>query len=184
MKIHLTRLLFLLCLTAIANDAYSQLQSLCITGYEDGHAYVDLGLPSKKKWATENLSGYDGNDRFDAADRVAYNYWSSKYETGFYRHGWSEPSREDFEELIEKCTWEWTSYKNKEGMKGTGPNGNYIFFPANFHDVITRGYYWTKTHSPGFGIEFYVMTFNDYFRNKPGILLEKGDKRFNVRPVF
>ncbi len=184
MKIDLTRLFLLLfCLTAIANIAHSQLQSLCISGYEDGHAYVDLGLPSKTKWATENLSFENNDDRFDAADRLAH-LWSSKYYKGFYRHEWNEPSKEDFQELIEKCTWEWSTYKGTEGMKGTGPNGNYIFFPANFHDTITRGYYWTRTHSPQFGIEFYVITFNEYFRTKPIIILEKGDKRFNVRPVF
>lgn len=186
MKIHLTRLFILLfCLTAIVNNAYSQLQSLCISGYIDDHAYVDLGLPSGKKWATENLCNKDtGRDEFDAAERLAHHFWSSAYDKGFYRQGWNEPSKEDFEELIEKCTWEWTSYKNTEGVKGTGPNGNYIFFPANFHvNVNTYGYYWSRTHSPRFGIEFYAMMFYNN-GGKPYLTLQKGDKKFNVRPVF
>ena len=40
------------------------------------------------------------------------------------------PTREEFEELIDNCTWEWTSKGGHNGYKVIGPNGNSIFLPA------------------------------------------------------
>ena len=42
--------------------------------------------------------------------------------------GWRTPSKEDFDELIENCVWEWDN-KN-EGYVVKGKNGNSIFLPA------------------------------------------------------
>ena len=39
---------------------------------------------------------------------------------------WTMPSTEQFQELIDNCTWEFTG----SGYKVTGPNGNSIFLPA------------------------------------------------------
>ena len=39
-------------------------------------------------------------------------------------------TEKEFEELMEKCTWEWTTIKDVNGYKVTGTNGNYIFLPA------------------------------------------------------
>lgn len=185
MIIHLKQLtrwiLILFFLTIVHTNAYSQLQSLCISGTKDDHEYVDLGLPSHKEWAIENLS-FEFGDKFDAGDRLAV-CWTKDPETRF-KNPWKEPSKEDFEELIENCTWEWTTYNGKEGVKGTGPNGNYIFFPANFESANIRvGRYWTRTHSPKFGIEFYAIFFSP-LNCVPYLYCDKGDKIMNVRPVF
>lgn len=40
---------------------------------------------------------------------------------------WRIPTEAEFMELIEKCTWKWTKWGNKEGYKVVGPNGNFIF---------------------------------------------------------
>ena len=42
---------------------------------------------------------------------------------------WRIPTEAEFMELIEKCTWKWTKWGNKEGYKVVGPNGNFIFLP-------------------------------------------------------
>jgi hypothetical protein len=63
---------------------------------------------------------------------------------------WRLPSSAEIQELIAKCTWQWTA----NGMKVTGPNGNSIFLPAAGHrdgstvsDAGTKGYYWSGTLS-------------------------------------
>lgn len=51
--------------------------------------------------------------------------------------GWRVPTREEWEELCDKCTWTSTSFLyNQDGAIVTGPNGNSIYLPvgdtANF----------------------------------------------------
>ena len=71
------------------------------------------------------------------------------------------PTREEQEELLEKCKIEWTYVRNKageavSGYKLTGPNGNSIFFPcatglydrnvlANKDGDEGYGYYWASS---------------------------------------
>lgn len=71
--------------------------------------YVDLGLPSGTKWKSDNESGY-----------YNYNAAMSKY-------GNSLPTKEQLEELKDKCTWTWTG----KAYRVTGPNGNSIVLPAD-----------------------------------------------------
>ena len=40
------------------------------------------------------------------------------------------PTKEQWEELKNKCRWEWTTKNGVNGCKVTGPNGNSIFLPA------------------------------------------------------
>lgn len=70
--------------------------------------YVDLGLPSGKKWRDHNESGrYD----YDSASRS----FGSKL-----------PTKAQWDELVNLCTWRWTG----SGYMVTGLNGNYIILPA------------------------------------------------------
>lgn len=43
---------------------------------------------------------------------------------------WRMPTKEEFAELKEKCTWEWIVISGIRGYKITGINGNSIFLPA------------------------------------------------------
>ncbi len=106
--------------------------------YED--EYVDLGLPSGRKWAIcnegaskpEEIGGY-------------YCYATYKYRS-------SLPTTKDFEELEEKCTWEYMSMENMSGYKIIGPNGNSIFLPAASKEgrsdyMFIFGYYLTRSEA-------------------------------------
>lgn len=112
------------------------------SGYINGHGYVDLGL--SVKWATANLGArnyyekgnyylfgsiYDneqtvsqiennieGNERYDAA---CFNW----------HEPWRLPTKQEFEELLNKCIWKKTTIKGVLGYVVTGPNGNCIFLP-------------------------------------------------------
>ncbi len=119
----------------------------------DGHEYVDLNLPSGNVWAVTNIgstsdNGYGssycfGNDEYDLATQM----WGSQ---------WSTPTRSDFHELIDYCTWTWEEYNGYKGYRVTGQNGKSIFMAAlgwqegyyqqiQKKDIVLR--YWTNDRS-------------------------------------
>ena len=93
--------------------------------------YIDLGLPSGTKWKSSNESGF------------------FTYEEAIRKFGNQLPSKDQLEELKNKCSWTWTG----NGYNVTGPNGNSITLPAagsrycdgSTHYVGSYGYYWSST---------------------------------------
>ena len=142
---------------------------ISINGYE----YVDLGLPSGLKWATHNVGAaapHESGDYFawgeinTKAEFTEMNCTSyglnmqdiagdSQYDAARANWGatWKVPSKKDFEELMNECTWEWMVINGKGCKKVTGPNGNYIILPITGYQYGTSfymedfGYYWTST---------------------------------------
>ena len=96
--------------------------------------YVDLGLPSGTLWRNANEGGEYALYTYDEAVR---------------RFGNKLPTKQQLEELKNKCTWSWIG----GGYKVTGPNGNSIYlFVAGFRfcggDVSRVGEfgpYWSST---------------------------------------
>lgn len=43
---------------------------------------------------------------------------------------WRMPTKEEFEELLNKCTWKWINKNGHYGYNVMGPNGKSIFIPA------------------------------------------------------
>ncbi|MBO5850219.1 MAG: zinc-ribbon domain-containing protein [Paludibacteraceae bacterium] len=99
--------------------------------------YVDLGLPSGTWWGKTNAGG-------------GYLY---TYDEAVSKFGSELPTKTQFEELKNYCTWTWTTQNGVNGRKVTGPNGNSIFLPAagsRYCDgrmVLSglRGWYWSST---------------------------------------
>ena len=113
---------------------------------------IDLGLPSGTKWACCNVGAsspedYGGYYIFDLAQ--AYN----------------PPSFEQIKELLNKCSYTWTTQNGVKGGKFTGPNGGTIFLPAagyfwygELDFVGSNGGYWSSTpydESYGYALDFY-----------------------------
>lgn len=44
--------------------------------------------------------------------------------------GWRMPTPAEIKELVDNCTWKWTTVNNVKGYKVTAKNGNSIFLPA------------------------------------------------------
>ena len=122
-------------------------------GETQGHKWVDLGLPSGNKWATcdigaatsEHIGDYfawaEITTIFDkkAPKNKARDKWmsgiggSAKYDaaTALWGENWKIPTKADFQELIDNCTWEWTTLGRRKGVKVISKiNGNYIFLHA------------------------------------------------------
>lgn len=62
------------------------------------------------------------------------------------------PTLKETSELVENCSWKWTTYNGVEGQLATGPNGNSIFLPAAGARLGTSvgavghvGIYWSAT---------------------------------------
>ena len=124
-----------------------------LKGELNGHAWVDLGLPSGTKWATYNvgtqeihgvgtrvawgeiatkktfspsayslndveLSSYAGDPKHDLA-------------TAKWGEGWYTPTKEQWDELIEYCDWDYVIINGINGVIFTSKKTyNYIFLPS------------------------------------------------------
>lgn len=101
---------------------------------------VTYGL-SISQLESRGIIGDDGNltSSYDAA-------------TANWGEGWRIPTETEVQELIDECTWRWTTQNGVYGRKVTGPNGSSIFLPAAGHrgystlyDDGSYGHYWYAT---------------------------------------
>ncbi len=90
----------------------------------DNYRYYSYGWCNYKFGEKDFILKYtahDGKVNLEDGDDVA----SLKLGTP-----WHMPSVAEFEELIKKCRWTWTTWHSIKGYKVTGPNGNFIFLPT------------------------------------------------------
>ncbi len=81
--------------------------------------------------------------------------------------GSRSPSRNDWEELIEKCRWFWEN----DGVRVTGPSGNSIFLPASGYwtgmnrrnSVGKEGHYWTNELNSSDSRKAYSIKFSEEY---------------------
>lgn len=138
----------------------------------NGHEYVDLGL--SVKWATCNLGANKPEDYGnyyawgETSTKTEYAEYNSKtygksmndisgnvnYDVARANWGgkWRLPTKTEMQELIDKCTWTWTTQNGVKGYKVTGPSGASIFLPAaacrygsSLFLAGSDGYYWSST---------------------------------------
>ena len=92
---------------------------------------------SLTKYCTDCYYGkIDNRTQLAPADDVAHVKWGGS---------WRMPTLDEQKELLNKCTWTWTTRNGVNGYKVTGPNGNSIFLPAagfrNGSEAYYRGSY-------------------------------------------
>ena len=133
---------------------------------------VDLGLPSRIKWANMNLGAskesdfgdyyaWGGTKPFESFDEDYtqynksgnYNICGTSHDAAHVILGgkWRIPKYEEFEELMAHCQWTWISIDGQLGFEITGQNGNSIFWPAggtkrpggNDWGIGEEGFYWS-----------------------------------------
>ena len=99
---------------------------------------------SISKYCTDSFYGtVDGKTVLEASDDVATVKWGG---------AWRMPTKEEQDELRERCTCTWTTQNGVNGYQVTGPNGNSIFLPAagycfdsSIENVGSYGYYWSSS---------------------------------------
>ncbi|MCD8302851.1 MAG: DUF1566 domain-containing protein [Prevotellaceae bacterium] len=155
------------------NDTSTEEEISSQTGTHNGHGYVDLGL--SVMWATCNVGANSPSDYgdyfawgvttantgFTESSCATYGViigdiaGNANYDTARANWGgtWRMPNESEIDELVNQCTFEWTSVNGASGCKVIGPNGNSIFLPGMgyrygsslFGSSGTRGYYWSST---------------------------------------
>ena len=110
-------------------DTYKWLESVV-----NGHWYFT-------KYNTDSNQGVvDDKTELDPEDDAAYVNMGSE---------WRMPSREQIDELIDNCTWQWSQMHGVNGQLLTGPNGKTLFFPAAGESLVYSmgeyGYYWSRS---------------------------------------
>ena len=89
---------------------------------------------------------------------------------------WRMPTGAEQEELLNNCTWNWTTQNGVKGYKVTGPNGNSIFLPAaGYRDgsslglAGSRGSYWRsapgKFYNDNYACSLYFNSSKPYMGN-------------------
>lgn len=106
----------------------------CNLGAEKPEEYGDYyawgETKTKSKYSQDNYSYYDVNtlQYIDIGENIS----GTQYDAATVNLGadWRMPTKDEIEELIKNCTWEWTQIDNINGYKVIGKNGNSIFLPA------------------------------------------------------
>lgn len=160
------------------------------TGSINGHDWVDLGLPSGLKWATCNIGATRpelyGNyyawgeittkTEYTAENSLTYNQplydisGDVTYDAARANWGstWRMPTKVELEELVNNCTFTWTTQSGVYGMIVTGPNGNSIFLPA------AGGYRGSSLYFTGmFGLYFSSTPYESYRLDAYYLYLER-----------
>lgn len=90
------------------------------------------------KYCTDSRFGYngfvDGKTTLDPENDAAHVLLGGK---------WRMPTKEEQDELRQKCSGEWTSLHGVNGWRFTAPNGNSIFLPASGWG--DSGSYWSSS---------------------------------------
>lgn len=94
---------------------------------------------------------YDYDDWIDIGSEIS----GTEYDAAHVKWGgtWKLPTKEQWQELMDCCTWTFTVLEGHKGYKVTGPNGRILFLPAagemaeyyGADGTIGRdGYYWSS----------------------------------------
>ena len=139
--------------------------SLCITKYtiDDKQYYSLWYLTSMGDGGTEHQFSGDGvstlgDPAYDYEDDAARKNWGGS---------WRTPTPSDFQELLDNCTWTWTTQNGVYGRLVTAANGNSIFLPAAGYRYGTSllndgslGYYWSSSLSGDYSDYARTLYFN------------------------
>ena len=114
---------------------------------------------SQTKYCIYSYCGtVDNNTTLDPEDDVAHVKWGGT---------WRMPTLDEQKELLNHCTWKWTTQNGVNGYKVTGLNGNSIFLPAagyrngtGLHDSGSDGEYWSSSLSERGVCHAFFLSFN------------------------
>ena len=130
-------LVMVVALILISNTVYDKAETVNTDIESDAypeHDFIDLGL--SVNWATCNLGS-----NYPYYRGTLYEL-SMEYQgdtaTALWGKDWRMPTKEEFQELMDSCSWEFD--KNSQGFIVTGRNGNSIFLPAGGFKSGDRDY--------------------------------------------
>ena len=180
----------------------------------NGYEYIDLGL--SVKWATCNINAnnpWDYGSYFawgETSKKSSYTkdnsktYSNSRYDNGIggnistdvasaiWGGSWRLPAKKEFQELLNNCTWIWTTFNDMVGFKVKSiKNGRSIFLPAaGYRDgtLLTTagylGYYWSSTPGEDYSDRaFCLCFFMDNYKKYYFVHQKERYNGYSIRPV-
>ena len=141
------------------------------------------------KYCTDASVGtVDNKTTLDPEDDVAHVIWGGK---------WRMPTKQEMVELLDNCTWEWTTLNGVNGYRVTSKKQGYtnrsIFLPAAGHalnlryEYGSRGSYWSSTIEPlndGMGsLSCHSAAIIDFSSRHAVISYGSRESGYSIRPV-
>jgi hypothetical protein len=162
-----------------------------LKGERNGHPWVDLGLPSGTKWATYNVGSKSlhgvgtriawgetatkktfSPNAYSLNDRELASYaGDATYDlaTAQWGEGWCTPTKQQWEELLEYCDWDYVMINGINGVLFTSPKTyNTIFLPSTGYtddETFKLKYttynlaYWSSTGAHTNGAHSYIANY-------------------------
>ena len=179
------------------------------SGFENGHEWIDLGL--SVKWASCNIGAgspeqtgvylswgeADPKEEYSEENHmIDYLLQAQELDAASYHWGgsWRIPSKEEFQELLDKCDIKWTTRSGMPGIECIGINKNSIFLPAagyksNLSPTIlgTSGFYWSSTQMDAFNSFSLIFTDPEQYNGLGNSVYISGFAQYDgcvIRPVI
>ena len=149
-----------------------------------GNYYAWGETETKDEYTWDNSVTYGDSSFGDISGDATYDAATANWGSS-----WRMPTKTECQELVDDCTWKWTTQENSDGedVNGylvEGTNGNSIFLPAagfrngsSLSYAGTRGYYWGSTPYAGDSDSAFSLYFTSRYR---GVL---SYNRYNGKPV-
>ena len=188
------------------------------TGTSNGYGYVDLGLSVKWATCNVGASSPEEygdyyawgetttKDNYSSSNCPTYGLTISELQsqgyidsegnltaqydaaTANWGGSWRMPTKAEYNELLNNCTWTWTTQNGVNGYKVTGPNSNYIFLPAAdgrgaspLGSAGIYGNYWSSTPYVSSDGNAYYLSFDSIIHHMYFHYRHLG---LSVRPVI
>ena len=116
---------------------------------EYGNYYAWGEVRPRNNYTKDSYIYYNGDGKYT---NIGGDICSTSYDVAHVKwgNGWRMPTRDECYELMNKCSWTWTTINGTPGQKISGSNGKSIFLPAAGHISGTKkeslglyGNYWT-----------------------------------------
>ena len=154
--------------------------------YGDYYAWGEIATKTTYTWenytlangSSTTLTKYNNSSSYGTVDNKTTLEAADDAATQIWGGNWRMPTIDEWQELIDNCTWTWTTLNGVNGRKVVATNGNSIFLPAaggRYNDVLNSagsyGYYWSsslRTYSPSSAqcVYFYSGSRYSYFSSR------------------
>jgi len=134
-------------------------------GYGDYYAWGETSAKTSFNWSnykwssngsSSNMTKYNTSSSYGAVDNKTVLEAEDDAATVLLGNTWRMPTKEEFDELNNNCTWSWTTQDGVKGYKVTskitGFTDKSIFLPAtgyregtSLYNSSSYGYFWTST---------------------------------------
>lgn len=147
----------------------------------------DYDWDTYKFWQDKDNDGYVGSNEMI---NIGSNISGTQYDVAHVKwgNGWRMPTKDEIQELYNKCKFEGYTYNGVRGCKVTGPNGNSIFLPGAGYRGATslgsardHGYYWSGSLYEGYRSYAWLLDVNDIGNH--GVVNNYRRYGHSVRPV-